>query len=349
MLFLLFQTNNTFMLPSNKILIIEPSKEIQNEFRQLLSDSTFAVEFVTSVDEGIRKSIRKRFDLILCQQDLEYISGFQVFKKLENSLLKNNTAFFLILKKFESEDVLIGLEMGIDNFIICPIQKQSVLRKIQNQLKKQKEFNFIETPRFKEIFEITPVPLFVLENQSIAEINSACQKLLNLKNYDKDKLMFTDVFNIEEDSDKMKIRKLENGLIESCKLENIKLHDDSKNVYTINKYNVSRSQGGKIFAEVIHENNANGNNGTDNSCPQNGICLKVSQLENTLLSSVKLTAREKEVFELSAKGLAIKQIAAKLHLSDRTVEKHRYNIMQKANANSFIEAIMAIQKDKWGL
>jgi DNA-binding NarL/FixJ family response regulator len=42
-----------------------------------------------------------------------------------------------------------------------------------------------------------------------------------------------------------------------------------------------------------------------------------------------LTAREREVFQLSAEGYTSAQIGLKLHISSRTVESHRANLMRK--------------------
>ena len=54
---------------------------------------------------------------------------------------------------------------------------------------------------------------------------------------------------------------------------------------------------------------------------------------------VVLTFRENQVLELSAKGLAIKQIAGELGISARTVEKHRANIMEKTKTNNIVESM----------
>jgi len=45
----------------------------------------------------------------------------------------------------------------------------------------------------------------------------------------------------------------------------------------------------------------------------------------------KLTAREHEILQLIAEGLASKQVAAELGISIKTVEKHRQNLMEKLN------------------
>jgi DNA-binding NarL/FixJ family response regulator len=49
---------------------------------------------------------------------------------------------------------------------------------------------------------------------------------------------------------------------------------------------------------------------------------------------IRLSAREKEVFPLLADGLSIKEISKRLSISPKTVESHKYNIMEKLNVTS---------------
>jgi len=53
----------------------------------------------------------------------------------------------------------------------------------------------------------------------------------------------------------------------------------------------------------------------------------------------QLTAREFEIFQLVGAGLSTKEIAAKLHVSAKTVEVHRVNIKQKLNVATAPELI----------
>ncbi len=50
-----------------------------------------------------------------------------------------------------------------------------------------------------------------------------------------------------------------------------------------------------------------------------------------------LTAREREVLQLIAEGLKTKDIAARIHVSVKTVETHRQQVMRKLNAKSVAE------------
>jgi DNA-binding NarL/FixJ family response regulator len=59
-----------------------------------------------------------------------------------------------------------------------------------------------------------------------------------------------------------------------------------------------------------------------------------------------LSNREIEVLRLIAQGLSNKEIAAKLFLSVRTIDAHRYNIMQKLDVKNTAEMIRSAVKLK---
>jgi DNA-binding NarL/FixJ family response regulator len=56
-------------------------------------------------------------------------------------------------------------------------------------------------------------------------------------------------------------------------------------------------------------------------------------------SPAKLSIREAEVLQLIAEGMANKQIANELHLSIKTVEKHRHALMDKLDLHSVADLV----------
>lgn len=59
-----------------------------------------------------------------------------------------------------------------------------------------------------------------------------------------------------------------------------------------------------------------------------------------------LSQREQEVFQLLAQGKSIKEIASDLFISPKTVESHKYNIMEKLQATSIVDLTkIAIRKN----
>jgi len=74
-----------------------------------------------------------------------------------------------------------------------------------------------------------------------------------------------------------------------------------------------------------------------------GTDVDVRNIQNGL---AKLSNREKEVFVLLADGLTPKEIGKRLFISPKTVETHKYNILEKLNFHSMAELTkLAIKKN----
>ena len=58
---------------------------------------------------------------------------------------------------------------------------------------------------------------------------------------------------------------------------------------------------------------------------------------STIVESVRMTKREKQVIELIADGSSNKEIAQKLHLSTYTVKSHVHNILEKLALNTRVQ------------
>ena len=56
-------------------------------------------------------------------------------------------------------------------------------------------------------------------------------------------------------------------------------------------------------------------------------------------ASIELTQRQREVLQLVAEGLTMKEIASTLDVSPRTVESHKYDLMQKLGVKTTAELI----------
>lgn len=67
--------------------------------------------------------------------------------------------------------------------------------------------------------------------------------------------------------------------------------------------------------------------------------ISVFQEKQEMPKLSELTERENEILQLIATGMAIKEVAAELHLSAHTVTKHLKNIYIKLHVNNRIEAV----------
>lgn len=73
----------------------------------------------------------------------------------------------------------------------------------------------------------------------------------------------------------------------------------------------------------------------------NGTSPLPAQAQHDALEAHRtlLTPRQRDIFDLSMKGLQTKEVANRLNLSPRTVEVHRANILQRLQAPTFTKLI----------
>ena len=323
-----------------KILMLESLIETESELTQVLIKNGYQTESLCDIEIAIEKISNQSIDLVICENSFGEYNGFAVFKLLMKYLRNYDIPFFLVLDNFEKEDMLIGLEMGINNFIVYPLNHDSICYKIENQLSKKVELNIFETKKFKSYFNFSLIAMCYVEDNKIRLVNQAFNKIYDGCNTEILEKSLLDVFNISENKqNELNYRRFQNGITDYCKLVEVQ---SVKNVDT--KFDISfyrgKNQGTKhVFAEIIENKDGKESDQINEVEKTKNVLTKLFYTEN-----IKLTIREQQVFKLSANGLPIKLIANELGLSERTVEKHRANIMAKADAKNMIEAIINIQQ-----
>ena len=332
----------------NKILLISSPENNSFFIKEALKKSDYELFESKSSESGMQKVIEYKPDLIICENEMNDYNGFQMYNLLQDILIKNGILFFIYSDTFDKEDILIGLEMGIDNFIISPVDENLLLNKIKLQLLKIKGPKVDEELNFDAHFETTPVARFIIRNNQIVKINKAFCQVMQCDELEFESIVFNEMFNILENNvNEMNYRKCMNGFIPYCRLNKVTSGKIVNHVFDIYlEYNQNDGKG-KLFGELVP-------NGRKVLAPEdvlfttlynkNKKYLNINNLRKRTPKKVKLTDREIEVLKLSSEGIPIKQIAEYLGLSQRTIEKHRGNIMRKTNSSNIIEAICEFNK-----
>ena len=324
-----------------KNLIIFHSPEMQNSgLDVLLKDKGFNVVQVSRVDIVIKKIIDDEVDLLICPYKINSESGFSIFNRLKPFLLKNAIPFFLLMEKYDEKGIMIGLEIGIDNFIFYPFNYDSIEQKIEQALNKRMEVNVFALNHFKKYFSTSEVAMFYLEKNEVIRVNDAFCKLANRKREEIEHQYFDWLFSINGHTEnEFNYRRFTDGVADVCKLKNVTCCNTNGFKYNVSLHRGNQFNINSVFAEIIPINNSSGNDE-----PQPNEAKLVSRLDRAK-DMFGLTKRELEVFHLSAKGLPVKQIAIDLGIAERTIEKHRSNIMRKTATRSILEAILAVDEN----
>ncbi|MFC3415119.1 LuxR C-terminal-related transcriptional regulator [Algoriphagus hitonicola] len=316
-----------------KILLVQ-LEDCDSSLFELLSENGFDVSQVFEVGDALKGINSKKFDLVFCDHDLGNHDGFYVFKSIQSFLKELFIPFFLIMdRNVLKEELMLVYELGIDNVIFKPFDKDSILNKIEQTLKKKTEVNLFRVKDFKSFFKYSLAPMIWVSDEKIQTINYAVGKILGDYSEQLVDKKVEQIFELkEEDTTRLSYFKFKHQVVNECFLNSIKLKEGISQTFDLYLYRGKFTGSTEYLIEV---------------------CYLPSELKNKIRknknsgnsdeASLKLTSREQEVFRLSADGLPLKLIAEKLNISRRTVERHRANIMQKTNSNSIIEAISKIR------
>jgi DNA-binding NarL/FixJ family response regulator len=316
------------------LLIMHPEEKTTQELRGILRERGFDVVLSTHISQGIEKVTGRVPDLVICNHGVEVESGFQIYNDLQPFLAEKNIPFVLYLSEFRKEDIMIGLELGIDSFIVSPLDELGVVKKIEHQILKKEKGKFLDSEQFRNLFENSPVAKFIIENTQITLINQVFANLTGIKAESETYPKVYELFYFREtESNELNFKRCINGLRKCCTLNSVSLFENPSERFDIHMVNKGDLQKNAFLCEMV----PSATNGVNEYTLFNpGLIIPAKVEENKKLL---LTKREFEVLKLSSTGLEIKQIASKLGISSRTVEKHRANIMQKSKTSNIIEAI----------
>jgi diguanylate cyclase (GGDEF)-like protein len=122
-------------LPVKKILVIDDSPFFRGHLRVVLSSEYEVVE-AGDGEEGIDMVRREKPDLVLLDGVLKGMSGFEVCRILRGMDSNNLMPIVMITSFDRQEDILLGLELGADDYITKPFNRRELISRIKNLLRR---------------------------------------------------------------------------------------------------------------------------------------------------------------------------------------------------------------------
>lgn len=348
------------MNAQTNILLIDDDKRLGRTIESVLRSHNYNVFFANSGALGIQKAFECNPDLILCDINMSPVDGYQVYNVLKESSLIDCVPFIFLSGNSDLQDIRFGLNLGVDDYFVKPFDNDNLIQSIEKRLSKYRRLKEIGKQEFNTLFKLSPYGIFLFDRNSILDVNPALIKRLGL---DEDMLtsyFINDLFDFASTQNiNDKILSCINGSLTSFSEKVTLISRNGQRgigVLTISVYEKQPEHTllmGIVSSNTsaVHENEA-----------YVSEILRVLKKENIVVSeamgkkltdifkvhNVKLKSqvdsifsdRENQVLRLSMEGLPIKNIADKLSISDRTVEKYRSSMMEKTNSNNMIEVII---------
>ena len=131
-------------MESKRILIVEDSPTQAKTLEIQLQKHNFLIELAMNGEIALEKLKENIPDLILLDILLPGINGYEVCKKIKNdNSLKKIPIIFLTIKE-NKDDIIKGLSVGANDYILKPFEPEELLARIKTQLRIKKLNDDIE-------------------------------------------------------------------------------------------------------------------------------------------------------------------------------------------------------------
>ena len=361
----------------HKVLLIDDDRALSQTSQVFLKARGFDVSVAENGAVGIQKAFDVLPDIIICDINMPHIDGYEVFSVLQESSATSNIPFIFLTARDDIRDIRTGMQLGADDYLTKPIDHEELYLTIQTRLKKHEKLMQANEDKFRTLIENSPNGVFIYQDDKFLSVNRVMADIFDYYRDEFDNLTFMDLVDIDyRDMVKEKLIRCQKGFERSIQIEFIALNR-RKDPFSVELYAGPSKIKGKTSVVGTIVQKKTGNNS------EYAISLsasEVDQLRRSLESSESidiavskdlvtklikvygpdsakqnetaeepaftLSKRESEILEHICMGQSTQEIAETLFISERTVEKHRANILLKSEMKNMVEVIIYAIKHK---
>lgn len=133
-----------------KILIAEDEEDIRELIHFNLFKEKFSVETASNGVEALAKAKEMKPDLMLLDIMMPEMDGLEVCRLVREDRNFDNTGIVILTAKGDEEDIVRGLELGADDYIVKPFSPKVVIARVNAVLRRRVK----DRPSQEPIFEI---------------------------------------------------------------------------------------------------------------------------------------------------------------------------------------------------
>ncbi len=123
-------------MAKESILIVDDEEDVLELVRYNLDKNGYNIDTATTGEQALAKARAKLPNLIILDLMLPGIDGLEVCKKLKSDTKTQNIPIIMLTAKGEETDIVIGLELGADDYVTKPFSPKVLVARVRRILHK---------------------------------------------------------------------------------------------------------------------------------------------------------------------------------------------------------------------
>jgi two-component system alkaline phosphatase synthesis response regulator PhoP len=120
--------------PPAHLLLVEDELNLAGPLRYNLEQEGYAVRWTASGREALAWQAAEQFDLLILDVMIEEIDGFEVARQVRQRDPK--LPILMLTARSASSDRVLGLEIGVDDYMVKPFHLQELLLRVRRMLER---------------------------------------------------------------------------------------------------------------------------------------------------------------------------------------------------------------------
>ncbi|HQO23684.1 MAG TPA: response regulator transcription factor [Spirochaetota bacterium] len=164
-----------------RIFIVEDEEDIQELISYNLVKNSFSVKIFGNGEDFLSYLESDACDLILLDLMLPGMDGLEICKKLKKTPSTENIPVIMLTAKGEESDILTGLELGADDYVIKPFSPKVLVARVKAVLRRKEQITEIKKENVTAGgIQIVPGRFEVIVNSEKIELTASEFKALHL-------------------------------------------------------------------------------------------------------------------------------------------------------------------------
>ena len=120
--------------PEARVLIIEDEKNMVTGLRFNLEARGYQVLAAYDGEEGYRKAVEERPDLVILDLMLPKCDGYEVCKRLKKEI--PDIPILMLTARSQESEIVLGLQLGADDYVTKPFSVLELMARVQAVLRR---------------------------------------------------------------------------------------------------------------------------------------------------------------------------------------------------------------------
>ena len=152
-------------MPTEKILVVEDEENIQELIQYNLAKEGYHVSCALNGEKGLEAARTENPDLVLLDLMLPGLDGLDVCKELKRDAATQGIAVIMVTAKGDETDIVTGLELGADDYVVKPFSPKILLSRVKAVLRRKQS----PAPKDKDVIQIDDLVIHSGRHEALLE------------------------------------------------------------------------------------------------------------------------------------------------------------------------------------